>query len=197
MADPQAATITQLKNIQARTGQTIAELLAAVAASGATKHGEKRSWLMAQFGLGYGDANAVAHFDGKPLPDLSGAASAAAAPASRAAGDPLDAIYTGAKASLRPLHEAVMAVVQGFGPFETAPKKDYVSLRRQKQFAMLGPATKDRIEIGLNCKTLPADARLKLLPPGGMCQATTRIGSVAEVDAALAGWLKQAYDAAG
>jgi hypothetical protein len=56
MADPAAATITQLKNIQARTDKTIAELHAAVAASGAAKHGERRSWLMEHFKLGYGDA---------------------------------------------------------------------------------------------------------------------------------------------
>lgn len=195
MADPMAATITQLKNIQARTGQRIADLLAALAASGAVKHGEKRSWLMAQYALGYGDANTVVHFADKPLPDLGDGP--AAVPVAAAVGDPLDALYTGAKAGLRPLHEAVMAAVRGFGPFEEAPKKTYVSLRRKKQFAMLGPATKDSVEIGLNCKDLPADARLKLLPPGGMCQASTRIGSVAEVDKALKGWLKQAYDAAG
>ncbi len=196
MADPQAATITQLRNIQARTGQTIAGLLAALAASGAARHAEKRSWLMERFQLGYGDANTVAHFAAKPLPDLGEGAPAAVPPAAPAA-DPLDTIYAGAKAGLRPLHEAVLAVVCGFGDFETAPKKDYVSLRRKKQFAMVGPATRDRIEIGLNGKDLPDDPRLKRLPPGGMCQATTRIGSLAEVDAALAGWLRRAYDAAG
>ena len=195
MADPQAATITQLKNIQARTGKTIAQLHAAVAASGAAKHGEKRSWLMEQFKLGYGDANAVALFIGKPLPDLGAGAPAAPAPA--AEGDPLDAIYSGAKAPLRPLHEAVMAAVHSLGDFEEAPKKSYISLRRKKQFAMVGPATKDAVEIGLNAKDLPPHARLKVQPPGSMCQATTRIGSAAEVDAALKGWLKKAYDAAG
>ena len=197
MADPQAATITQLKNIQARTGKTIAQLHAAVAASGAAKHGEKRSWLMEQFKLGYGDANAVALFIGKPLPDLGAGAPAAPAPAPAAEGDPLDAIYSGAKAPLRPLHEAVMAAVHSLGDFEEAPKKSYISLRRKKQFAMVGPATKDAVEIGLNAKDLPPHARLKLQPPGSMCQATTRIGSAAEVDAALKGWLKKAYDAAG
>lgn len=196
MADPLAATITQLKNIQARTGKTIAELHAAVAGSGAAKHGEKRSWLMANFQLGHGDANTVVHFIDKPLPDLGGGAPvASAAPA--AEGDPLDAIYTGAKAGLRPLHEAVMAAIRGFGSFEEAPKKGYISLRRKKQFAMLGPATKDSVEVGLNAKDLAAHPRLKLLPPGGMCQATTRITRTDEVDAVLTGWLKQAYDAAG
>lgn len=195
MADPAVATITQLKNIQARTGKTIAELHAAVAASGATKHGERRSWLMAQFKLGYGDANTVVHFMDKPIPDLDGSAAAAAAPA--AEGDPLAAIYTGAKAGLRPLHEAVMAQIRAFGAFDEAPKKNYISLRRKKQFATVGPATKDSLEIGLNAKDLPANARLKVQPPGSMCNATTRIKSAAEVDAVLKVWLRQAYDAAG
>ena len=195
MADPVAATITQLKNIQARTGKTIAELHAAVAASGATKHGERRSWLMEQFKLGYGDANTVVHFIDKAVPDLDGGARTAAAPA--ADGDPLAAIYTGAKTGLRPLHEAVMTQIRTFGVFEEAPKKNYISLRRKKQFAMVGPVTKDSVEIGLNAKDLPAHARLKVQPPGSMCNATTRIKGTAEVDALLKGWLQQAYDAAG
>ncbi len=200
MADPNAALVTQLKNIQQRSGRRVADLLAAVAASGAVKHGERRSWLMQQFGLGYGDANTLVHFMDKPLPDLGdgGAAPAAAAGAAPPpAADVLDTLYTGAKAPLRPLHEAVMTLVRGFGPLEEAPKKSYVSLRRKKQFAMLGPATKDSVEIGLNAKDLPEHPRLKHLPPGGMCQATTRITAASEVDATLAGWLRRAYDAAG
>ncbi|HEY1092161.1 MAG TPA: DUF5655 domain-containing protein [Burkholderiaceae bacterium] len=194
MADPQAATITQLKNIQQRTGKTIADLHAAVAAAGLAKHGEKRAWLMEHFKLGHGDANTVVHFIDKPLPDL-GEGGAPAAPAAH--GDPLDAIYTGAKAGLRPLHEAVMALIQGLGEFEIAPKKTYLSLRRKKQFAMVGPATKEQIEIGFNAKDLPPHARLKVLAPGGMCQATTRVSSAAELDTELKTWVKQAFDAAG
>jgi len=197
MADPQAAVITQLRNIQAKTGRSITELQAAVAASGLAKHGERRSWLMEQFKLGYGDANAVVHFMGQPLPALDqGLVPVAAGPAV-VGGDPLDALYSGAKAHLRPVHEAVMALVEGLGPFESAPKKTYISLRRKKQFAMVGPATQSQIEIGLNAKDLPAHPRLKALPPGGMCQASTRISCVAEADALLKGWLRQAFDAAG
>ncbi len=191
MADPNAAVITQLNNIQAKTGKTIAELHAAVAASGAAKHGEKRSWLMENFKLGYGDANTVVHFIAKPLPTL-GAAPAAAAEA----GDVLDSIYTAKKAGLRPLHEAVMAAIAQLGDFEIAPKKTYLSLRRSKQFAMVGPATVSEIEIGLNCKTLPEHPRLKILPPGQMCQATTRISAAAQIDAELMAWIRAAYEAA-
>ena len=202
MADPQAAVQTQLKNVQAKTGRTIAELHAAVAGTGLAKHGEKRSWLMEHFALGYGDANMVANFIGKPLPELGAGAGAGTSKGKTATepvaeADPLDAIYAGAKAPLRPLHDAVMKVVQGFGDFESAPKKSYISLRRKKQFAMVGPATKDSVEIGLNAKDLPPHERLKAQPPGSMCNATTRVGSVAEVDALLKGWLKRAFDAAG
>ena len=195
MADPQAAQATQLKNIQARTGKTIAELHAAVEAAGLARHGEKRSWLMERFQLGYGDANAVVNFIGKPLPGLDVPASASAAPA--AGEDPLQAIYAGPKAGLRSLHEVVLAQVRGFGAFEEAPKKAYVSLRRKKQFAMVGPATREAVEIGLNAKDLPAHPRLKVQPPGSMCQATTRITQADEVDALLVGWLRQAWEAAG
>ena len=194
MADPEAARLTQLRNIQSKTGRTIAQLHAAVAASGLEKVGERRSWLMDQFALGYGDANAVALFYGKPLPALDGSP---VAPAQTEQDDPLAAIYAGAKAHLRPLHVAVLEMVRGFGPFEEATKKSYTSLRRKKQFAMVGPATKDLLEIGLNVKSLAPAERLRALPAGGMCQYAVRIAATAELDPQLRQWLKVAYDAAG
>ena len=194
MADPQAARLNQLRNIQTKTGKTIAELHAAIAASGLAKVGERRSWAMEQFKLGYGDANALTLWMSQPLPDLSEPGGVAAPPT---AGDPLDAIYVGNKAHLRPLHEALMKALAALGPFEIAPKKSYLSLRRKKQFAMLGPATKDLLELGLNAKALPPHARLKAQPPGGMCQYTVRLGQTAEVDATLLAWARAAYGEAG
>lgn len=186
MSNPDAALATQLKNIESRTGKTLAQMKQLIAASGMAKHGEIRSWLMAELGLGYGDANTVVHL-----------ARQAEAPPDAATSDPLDAIYTGAKAALRPLHDAAMARLQALGPFEIAPKKSYLSLRRKKQFAMLGPATKDQLELGLNAKELPAHPRLKALPPGGMCQYTVRLSQASELDDALMGWARSAYESAG
>ena len=193
MADPQAATRTQLRNIQTKTGKPIAALHAAVAATGLAKTGERRSWLMEHFKLGYGDANAVALFMDRPLPDL-GDAPVAPAPAE---GDPLDAIYTGPKAHLRVLHERLMTEIDKLGPHEKAPKKSYVSLRRKKQFAMLGPATKDQIELGLNARELPHATRLKAMPPGGMCQYAVRLSAADEINSELMAWVRAAYTAAG
>lgn len=185
MSDPRSALASQLRNIEAKTGRTFAALCSLIAESGLTKVGEQRKMLMDTLGLGYGDANTLALL-----------AKEAGDPAVTDA-DPLDAIYTGAKAPLRALHARLCDEIRKLGVFEAAPKKAYVSLRRKKQFATLGPATKDQVELGLNAKALPASARLKSLPPGGMCQYSVRLSTAHDVDAELMGWVRAAYDAAG
>jgi hypothetical protein len=142
-------------------------------------------------GLGHGDANMLVHYV------LQSDGERAAEAKSATTDEVLDAIYTGAKASLRPIHDKLMERINQFGEFEIAPKKGYVSLRRKKQFAMIGPATKTQVEVGLNVKDLPADARLKEMPKGSMCNYTMRLGNAAEVDEALFAWIQQAYDSAG
>jgi hypothetical protein len=185
------ALATQLANIEKRTGKTLAELAALVRASGLSKHGEIRDMLKRDLGMGHGDANTLVHHvrqqDEKP------AESAGAGAAEDAAGS----FYTGAKAALRPIHDRLMAAITQFGPFEIAPKKGYLSLRRKKQFATIGPATNTRVEVGLNMKGVPATGRLEAMPPRSMCQYKVRITSATEVDAEVLAWIRQAYDAAG
>lgn len=98
---------------------------------------------------------------------------------------------------MRPIHDRLMAAIHKFGPFEIAPKKGYVSLRRKKQFATIGPATNTRVEVGLNMKGVDATDRLLAQPAGGMCQYKVKVTDPAEVDAPLIAWVRQAYDAAG
>ncbi len=186
MADPKSALANQLRNIESKTGKPFAELCKLINSSGLAKVGEQRTMLMTTLGLGYGDANTLALMAKQA--DESPVASEA---------DPLDAIYAGNKAPLRALHERLSAAIDKLGPHETAPKKSYVSLRRKKQFAMLGPATKDTIELGLNLKAIPVSARLKTMPPGGMCQASVRLSAASDIDVELLGWVRSAYDAAG
>ena len=183
------AVATQLANIEKRSGKTLAELGEILRASGLAKHGELRDYLKRELGMGHGDANATVHH-------VMG--SGGAAEASGKDNDALlDAIYTGPKAALRPIHDKLMAAMAGFGDFEIAPKKGYLSLRRKKQFAMLGPATNTRVELGLNMKGLAATTRLLEQAPGGMCNCKVRLTDAAEVDAELLAWARQAYDSAG
>ncbi len=191
MADMDKAITTQIANIEKKTGKTLAQLAAAIKKSGHAKHGEIRDWLKQSYGLGHGDANTLTHVALKS----DGASAAKAAGAST--DDVLAEIYAGKKAHLRPIHDKLMAAIAKFGDHEIAPKKGYVSLRRKKQFAMLGPKTNERFELGLNLKADIKDARVKALPPGGMCQYVVPLASADEIDAKLISYIKQAFDAAG
>ncbi len=182
---------TQLKNIQAKTGRTLEQLDEVLRKSGLRKHGELRDFAKRELGLGHGDANTLVH----TVLKSDGASAAAATGAST--DDVLAEIYGGVKAALRPIHDAFMAEIGKFGEFESAPKKGYVSLRRKKQFAMIGPGTKTRVDIGINMKGVKGTDRLVELPPGGMCQYRVAVTDAREVDQDLIGWVKQAYDAAG
>lgn len=181
---------TQIRNIQTRTGKSLDELYALIRASGLAKHGEIRDMLKRDLGMGHGDANTLVH---TYVQSTTPAAAAGSAPT----GDVLAEIYSDAKAHLRPIHDELMAAIERFGEFEVAPKKGYVSLRRKKQFAMIGPATKTRVEVGLNMKGFEATSRLIALPPGGMCQYKVHVTSAAEVNPELVAWIRQAYDSAG
>jgi hypothetical protein len=90
-----------------------------------------------------------------------------------------------------------MEAITQFGDFEIAPKKGYVSLRRKKQFAMIGPTTKARVEVGLNMKGLNGTDRLTAMPAGGMCNYTVKVSDAAEVDDELIAWVRTAYESAG
>jgi hypothetical protein len=182
---------TQLKNIQTRTGKSLAELTALIQGSGLTRHGEIRDMLMHELGLGYGDATMLVHFalqsDGQSAAEAKGTS----------IDEVVDEIYSGGKADLRLIHDRLMEAINQFGEFEVVPKKGYVSLRRKRQFVMIGPATKTRVEVGINSKTLEATDRLIGMPPGGMCQFKVNLTEAFQVDDELIAWIKQGYDAAG
>jgi hypothetical protein len=191
MSSVEKAYETQIQNIQKKTGKSLTELTAIIQQSGLSKHGEIRAMLQKELGLGYGDANSLVHAvlqsDGERAAQAKGLTQ----------NDVLEEIYTGAKAGLRPIHEQLVEAIQAFGEFEVAPKKGYVSLRREKQFAMIGPATNTRIEVGLNIKNLSPHERLVEVPPGGMCNYKVKLTQVGEVNDELLNWLRQAYDSAG
>lgn len=193
MTDLEQAIATQLSNIEKRTGKSLAELAIIVQSSGLTKHGELVTMLKTTLGMGHGDANTLVHTVRQTAGPTAGSQVATTG------GDDavLSALYTGPKAALRPIHDAVLTAMQAFGPFDAAPKKTYVSYRRSKQFCMVGPATNTRVDVGLNMKGVAGTDRLEALPPGQMCQYKIRVTDPAQVDAELIDWIRQAYDAAG
>lgn len=191
MSSVDKAVETQLKNIELRTGKSLAEWSVLIQQSGLSKHGELRQMIIDQFGLGYGDANTLVHYalksDAKHDVEVRGLT----------IDDVVDELYAGPKAVLRPIHEQIMASIHDFGEFEISPKKTYLSLRRKRQFAMVGPAAKTRVEVGLNMKGVEPTGRLIQLPPGGMCNYKVNVTSVDQVDSELLDWIRQAFNSAG
>jgi Domain of unknown function (DUF5655)/Domain of unknown function (DUF4287) len=183
------AVQTQINHIQQKTGKSLDELAALVKNSGLTKHSEIRDMLKRELGLGHGDANALVH----EVFQSDGTRAAEGKSESQV----LDEIYSDKKSGLRPIHEALMVEIVKLGEFEALPKKGYLSLRRKKQFAMLGPKTNTRVEVGLNVKELPADERLLEQPKGSMCNYIVRLSEASEVDEQLFNWIRQAYENAG
>ena len=181
MASMEQAQATQIQNIETATGKSLSELIMLVNSSGLTKHNDVVKMLKADLGLGHGNANLIAHM-----------AKQAANP-----GDtdtpPMDLIYSGNKAHLRPIHEALLEALNTFGSFETAPKKTYISYRRSKQFAMIGPATKTAVEVGINSRSLSEGYRLEKLPPGKMTPFRVRVTAPEQIDDELINWLSTAY----
>jgi predicted transport protein len=180
MSSTDPAVDSMAANLEQKTGRSLDEWVALVRAQDLEKHGQMISYLKSEYGMTHGYANLVA-------------SRARAEPGS--AEDLVAAQYSGSKASLRPTYEAILGEVSRLGPdVEVAPKKTYVSLRRRKQFALLKPATRSQIEIGLDLPGEPASERLRAT--SGMCSHLVRVGSSDEIDAELRGWLRAAYERA-
>jgi uncharacterized protein DUF5655/uncharacterized protein DUF4287 len=180
---------TQIDNIQKKTGKSFDELAAIVRKSGLSKHGEIRDYLKRELGLGHGDANSLVHavFKSDGMRAAEGKSDDAV----------LAEIYSGSKAGFRPIHEKLIKEINKFGEHEVVPKKGYVSLRRKKQFAMIGPKTNTRFEVGINAKDLKKSPRLLEQPKGSMCNYIVGLTDAKEVDSELVMWLKSAYESAG
>jgi hypothetical protein len=189
MSSLDQAVRTQINNIQKKTGKTLAELTAIAKKSGLARHGELRDMFKEKLGLGHGDANALVH----AIMQSDGARAAEG----KGADAVLDDIYSGAKADFRPIHEKLIKEINKFGEFEIVPKKGYVSLRRKKQFAMIGPKTNTRFEVGINAKDFKKNARLLEQPKGSMCNYIVNVSDAKEVDSELIAWIKSAFEQAG
>jgi hypothetical protein len=188
MSSVQQAQKTHLNNIIKKTGKSVQELTTLIQNSGLKQHGELRTMVMRELGLGYGDANALVHVIQKSNGQRQ--------VEKKNQDEILDELYKGAKAPLRPIHEAVMRDVTRLGEIEILPQKGYVSLRRKKQFATIGPSTSKRVEVGLNVKDLPPSTRLIEEPHGSMCNYIVLLTDPSQVNSELAAWLKFAYEAA-
>jgi predicted transport protein len=195
MATPEEMAQKMAENLKQNTGKSLAQWAKAAKASGLTKHGEVVKFLKEEHGLGHGYANLVAH----EMKGQAGAASGAMASAGE--GDDLVAAqYAGAKADLRPIYDALIKKVMTFGKdVEVSPKKAYVSLRRSKQFALIQPSTKTRVDVGIQFKEPPKTVTDRLEASGSfntMVSHRVRLERVEDIDTEVVAYLREAYEKA-
>ena len=180
------ATQTQIANIEKSTGKKLDEWIIIVNKSGFEKHGELVKFLKEKHGFTHGNANVVVHF-----------AKQSHAGASENDTDWIAEQYKG-KENLKPWYDKIMTEINKFGKdVEVAPKKAYVSLRRKKQFALIQPSTKDRLDVGLNIKGVSPQGNVEAAGSwNAMCTHRIKIENEKMINKDLIGWIKKSYEQA-
>jgi hypothetical protein len=178
--------ITMIENLRKNTGKSLEQWISIVSQEKFEKHGQIVKFLKERYEFSHGFANLVA------------LKTAAAAKPETSSGDLIAQQYEG-KEHFRPLYDRLVSEIMKFGPdIEIAPKKAYVSLRRNKQFALLQPASKTRYEIGIILRDQPATGKLQAITtPNAMCSHKIILSSDKDLDNEVIKWLNAAYEAAG
>lgn len=184
VTSPEEMAASMIANMKKNTGKTLPQWIKIARASKLEKHGQILKHLKTEHGMTHGFANLVAF---KTLKSDAG---------SSTSDDLLSTQYAGAKAELKPIYDALITRINKFGKdVEIAPKKAYVSLRRNKQFALIQPSTKTRVDVGINLKGEGTTARLEASGSfNAMVSHRVRLSSSKDINPELIRWLKQAYD---
>ena len=183
---PEEMAASMLANLKEKTGKTIDQWLKIVNTTKLAKHGQITKHLKSEHGVTHGYASMIAHQAlQQGAPDTSG-------------DDLVAAQYSGAKADLKPIYDKLEKAVLKFGKdVELAPKQAYVSLRRSKQFGLIQPSTKTRVDVGLCLKGVDATDRLEAAGSfNAMVSHRVRLSEPADVDKELVAWFRLAYESA-
>ncbi|MEZ5083248.1 MAG: DUF4287 domain-containing protein [Bacteroidales bacterium] len=173
---------TMIDNMPEKTGKSLAEWKNVLKAKQFAKHSEAVKFLKEEHGLTHGFANTIVLLskEEKDSPD-----------------DLVKNQYVG-KEDLFPLYEKLIDTVSHLGPdVIITPKKGSVSVIRKKQFVLIKPATKTRIDLGLKLVGKEITDRLENSGPfGTMCTHRVQISNIEEIDSELKNWIAEAYEKA-
>jgi hypothetical protein len=183
-----------IASLKEKTGRSLEEWLALVAKKGPKDEAGRREWLKSEHGLGTNSAWWLAERSlGKGLE----------------AGDPdlylqeaegyVETMFSGKRAVLRPLYDALLRLGLGLGKdVKACPCQTIVPLYRNHVFAQIKPATNTRIDFGLalgDTKKLPK----RLIDTGGLAKKDRithrfEITKGTDIDDEAKRWAQAAYD---
>jgi len=181
---PDEGMASLYRNLETATGKSIDEWVVVARETGISKHKGLVDYIKEHYSLTHGYAHQIA-LRALATPDIEGGSV-----------DLISQQYSGAKANLRPLYDALESTLSAFGgDIEFSPKKAYVSVRRSKQFATIQPAS-GRIDVGLVLKGEASTSRLEAAGSfNAMVTHRVRISDIQGIDAEFIEWLKAAYAA--
>ena len=170
---------TMINNMPEKTGKSLEEWKKELAKQNFSKHSEGVKYLKSEHGVTHGFANTIVSLS-KEDNDTEG--------------DLVSAQYEG-KESLIPIYEALIKKIKTFGNDITiTPKKTSVSIIRKRQFVLIKPATKTRIDLGLKIKEQEPEGILETSGPfGTMCTHRIKLTSTEDINQEVLEWMQTAY----
>ncbi|MBT8275173.1 MAG: DUF4287 domain-containing protein [Bacteroidia bacterium] len=171
---------TMIDNMPEKTGKALEEWFEILKDKSFAKHSEAVKFLKTEHQVTHGFANTIVSLSkAQNSPEV----------------DLVSEQYKG-KEALYPIYKKLVAFVNTLGKDVTiSPKKSSVSIIRKRQFVLIKPATKTRIDLGFKLKDKPTTARLGGSGPfGSMCTHRVQLHDVNDVDDELKSWINEAYE---
>lgn len=170
---------TMINNMPEKTGKKLEEWIEILNNENIEKHSMAVRFLKTEHGVTHGFANTIVTLSKENNETCE---------------DLVLTQYKG-KELLQPLYDLLISTVENFGDdVVITPKKGSVSLIRKNQFALIKPATKTRIDLGLKLKGVEVQGRLENSGPfGTMCTHRIQLKSLTDIDADVINWLSMAY----
>ncbi len=169
-----------IDNMPEKTGKSLEEWIEILKEKSFSKHSEAVKYLKTEHQVSHGFANTIVTLSKK---------------VSASKEDLVSTQYKG-KEELLPIYEKLIAYLKTLGnDVSIVPKKGSVSIIRKRQFLLIKPATKTRIDLGFKLKDRPTTDRLENSGPfGTMCTHRVRVTELKDIDAELKEWIREAYD---
>ena len=171
---------TMINNMPDKTGRKLEQWIKILNEENFEKHSVAVKFLKTEYGITHGFANTIVTLSKE----------------NNVSSEDLVLTQYKGKESIKPIYEILISTVENFGSdVVITPKKGSVSLIRKKQFALIKPATKTRIDLGLKLKDVEAQGRLENSGPfGTMCTHRIQLKNIDDIDAEVIKWLSMAYE---
>lgn len=182
-----------IADLKQKTGRSLEEWLAFIKKSGPKDEVARREWLKTKHGLGTNSAWWLAErTEGK------GAETSDSNEYLAAAEGYVETMFSGGKAALRPVYDALLKLGLKVGKdVKACPCQTIVPIYRKHVIAQIKPTTRTRIDFGFALGDTRAKGRL--IETGGFAKKDRithriEITSLKEIDDEVKLWLKVAYD---